>query len=62
MNGCCWNSRPAQSGAYSYPPTRKLLSYYLLLDNGEQTMLTPAEFEQRFGWQNDLSKVALPGM
>ena len=37
--------------------------YYLLLEDGSQTMLTPAEFEKRFGWKNDSSKVPqLPGM
>jgi len=41
----------------------KLLGYFLLLEDGSQTMLTPAEFEQRFGWKNKPSKVSqLPGM
>jgi hypothetical protein len=41
----------------------KLLGYFLLLEDGSQPMLTPAEFEQRFGWQNDPSQVPhLPGM
>ncbi len=46
-----------------WPGVEKLLGYYLLLEDGSQTMLTPAEFEQRFGRQNDPSKVPhLPGM
>ncbi len=45
------------------PGVEKLLGYFLLLEDGSQTMLTPAESEQRFGWKNDPSKVPqLPGM
>jgi hypothetical protein len=33
------------------------------LADGSQTMLTPAEFEQRFGWKNDPTQGPhLPGM
>lgn len=51
-------------GHYRYSPgVEKLLGYYLLREDGSQTMLTPAEFEQRFGWKNDPAKVPhLPGM
>ena len=54
----------AADGHYRCSPgAEKLPGYYLLLDNGSQTMLTPAEFEQRFGWKNDPSQVPhLPGM
>jgi hypothetical protein len=45
------------------PGVEKLLGYFLLLEDGSQTMLTPAEFEQRFGWKNDPTKAPqLPGM
>jgi hypothetical protein len=53
----------AGDGPSCSPGVEKLLGYFLLLVDGSQTMLTPAEFEQRFDWKNDPSKVPhLPGM
>ena len=58
-----WLVVTADGHYHGSPGVEKLLGYYLLLDNGEQTILTSAEFEQRFGWKNDPSKVPqLPGM
>jgi len=35
----------------------------VLFEEGSHAMLTPAEFDQRFGWKNDPSMVPhLPGM
>mgnify|MGYP007016030949 CR=1 FL=1 len=65
-----FSSRPRESrvtliAANHYrcsPGVEKLLGYFLLLEEGSQTMLTPAEFEQRFGWKNAPSQVPqLPG-
>lgn len=45
------------------PDVEQEFVYVALTDDGEQITLTPAEFEQRFGWQNDPSQVPhLPGM
>jgi hypothetical protein len=35
------------------------LVYVVLTEDDEQITLTPAEFEQRYGWKNDPSKVRL---
>ncbi len=57
-----WREIERRHGSCS-PGVEKLLVYFLLLEDGSQTMLTPAELEQRFGWKNDPSMVPhLPGM
>jgi hypothetical protein len=37
----------------------KHLIYVTLTESGEQISLAPADFSERYGWKNDLSKVRL---
>jgi hypothetical protein len=48
-------------GHFSCSPgiARKLI-YVVETDEGEQLVLSPAEFGDEFGWKNDPSKVRLP--
>jgi serine/threonine protein kinase/WD40 repeat protein len=54
-----WMSLSPDGHYRASPGIEKEIVYVATTDAGEQITLTPAEFEKRYGWKNDPSKVTL---